>query len=93
MLRRRREQPGPRLPEPGEFVTVRAHDGYRAAEEPRALVLDGVEVPIDEITWRASVAAGGRRLRAFVVQVEGTRLRISYDEDDGMWTMERVISG
>lgn len=92
MFRRRNDTPRVRLPEPGESLTVRAYDGYRAAEEPRALVLDGAEVPIDEICWRASIAAGGHRLRAFVVRVDGARIRIVYDEDDGIWTMERRLS-
>lgn len=74
------------------MIAVRAYEGYRAAEEPRALVIDGNEVPIDEVCWSASVAAGGHRLRAFVVRVAGARIRISYDEDEGMWTMERRIS-
>lgn len=71
---------------------MRAYEGYRAAEEPRALVIEGSEVPIDEICWTASVAEDGHRKRAFVVRVAGARIRISYDEDEGMWTMERRLS-
>lgn len=92
MLRRRRDVQV-RLPEPGEMLTVRAYDGYRAAEEPRALVLEGTELQIDEICWRASVAEGGRRRRAFVVRAGGARMRIAYDEDDGTWTLEGLLPG
>lgn len=70
------------------MVTVRAYAGSRAAEEPRALVVDGMDLPIEEICWRASVETGGRRLRAFVVQVQDTRVRLAYDEEDGFWTVE-----
>ena len=93
MMFRRRVDPPVRLPDPGEILAVRAYEGYRPAEEPRAIVVDGAELAIDEICWRASVADGGRRLRAFVVRAGGAKMRISYDEDTGMWTLERHLPG
>ncbi|MCA1830017.1 MAG: MFS transporter [Actinobacteria bacterium] len=76
--------------QPGEFVTVRAHSGYRADEEPRAIVSGGKEMQIEEIEWRAVVEEGGKRTRVFVVRVEGARVRLGYDED-GSWMVERLL--
>lgn len=79
------------LLQPGEMVTVRAHAGHRADEEPRALVVGGHELPIDAIDWRAVVETGGRRARVFVVRVGGRRVRIAHHEDSTAWEVERVL--
>jgi MFS family permease len=79
------------LLQPGELITVRAYAGVRADEEPRALVVGGHELPIDDIEWRALVEEGGRRARVFVVRVAGLRVRLANREDDDSgWEIERV---
>jgi len=79
------------LLQPGELITVRAYAGSRADEEPRALVVGGHELPIDDIEWRALVEEGGRRARVFVVRVAGLRVRLANREDDDTgWEIERV---
>ena len=78
--------------QPGEMVTVRAYAGARADEEPRAIVVGGHEVPIDAIDWRAIVEESGRRARVFVVRAAGRRVRLSHQEDDTGWQIERVTT-
>jgi len=79
------------LLQPGEYVTVRAYAGGRADEEPRALVVGGHELPIEQIDWRAVVEEGGRRARVFVVRVEGLRVRLAIREGDEFgWVVEKV---
>lgn len=73
---------------PGEIVTVRAYAGARADEEPRAIVVGGVELPIDEVAWRAVVEDERGRRRIFVVEVAGRPVRLAVT-DDG-WEIERV---
>ncbi|MGH2784700.1 MAG: MFS transporter [Actinomycetota bacterium] len=76
----------------GEMVTVRAYAGSRADEEPRAIVVGGDEVPIDEIEWRAVVERSGERRRAFVVRVGGKRVRLAHVEPSSLWEVERVMA-
>jgi len=78
--------------QPGEMVTVRAYAGARADEEPRAIVVGGHEVPIDAIDWRAIVEESGRRARVFVVRAAGRRVRLSHQEEDTGWQIERVTT-
>lgn len=76
----------------GEMVTVRAYAGYRADEEPRAIVVGGSELPVEGIEWRAVVEEGGRRSRVFVVRIGGRRVRLAYHEDDDTgWEIERIM--
>ena len=76
----------------GEMVTVRAYAGSRADEEPRAIVVAGEDVPIDEIEWRAVVERGGERRRVFVVRIRGTRVRLAHVEPSSLWEVERVMA-
>jgi hypothetical protein len=78
--------------QPGEMVTVRAYAGARADEEPRAIVVGGHEVPIDAIDWRAIVEESGRRARVFVVRAAGRRIRLSHQDEDTGWQIERVTT-
>lgn len=75
---------------PGELVTVRSYEGARADEEPRTIIVGGIELPIEEIHWRAVIEEGGRRSRAFVVSVGGRRVRLSHRDDQG-WEIERLL--
>ncbi|HEX9711333.1 MAG TPA: MFS transporter [Actinomycetota bacterium] len=75
---------------PGELVTVRSYAGSRADEEPRVIVVGGIELPVEEIHWRAVIEEDGRRSRAFVVSVGGRRVRLTYREDQG-WEIERLL--
>lgn len=75
----------------GEMVTVRAYSGSRADEEPRAVVVAGREVPVDEIEWRAVVERGGERRRVFVVRIGGMRVRLAHVEPASLWEVERVM--
>ena len=89
--RRRQRAPRPEdMLQPGEIVTVRAYAGARADEEPRAIVVGGMEVPIQAIDWRAIVEESGRRARVFVVRAAGRRVRLSQHDDDTGWQIERV---
>ncbi|HJR19276.1 MAG TPA: MFS transporter [Actinomycetota bacterium] len=76
----------------GEMVTVRAYAGSRADEEPRAIVVAGDEVPIEEIEWRAVVERSGERRRVFVVRVGGKRVRLAHVEPSSLWEVERVMA-
>ena len=76
----------------GEMVTVRAYEGSRADEEPRAVVVAGREVPVDEVEWRAVVERGGERRRVFVVRIGGARIRLAHVEPSSLWEVERVMS-
>lgn len=75
----------------GELVTVRAYAGYRAEEEPRAVVVGGREVPVDAVEWRAVVERAGDRRRVFVVRLAGTRVRLAHIESSSMWEVERTL--
>ena len=75
----------------GEIVTVRAYAGSRADEEPRAVVVAGREVPVEEVEWRAVQERDGERRRVFVVRLGGTRVRLAYVESSSMWEVERVL--
>lgn len=77
---------------PGEMVTVRAYAGSRADEEPRAVVVGGDEVPIDDIEWRAVVERGGERRRVFVVRIGGKRVRLAHVEPSSLWEVERIMA-
>lgn len=77
----------------GEVVAVRAYEGSRAAEEPRAIVVEDYEVPIDRVDWRAVEQLGDRRRRIFAVEVAGQRVRLAYDEASDLWEIDRVIRG
>jgi hypothetical protein len=91
---RRAEQARPRVLLPaGEFVTVRSYSGYRADEEPRAVVVGGHEMPIDRIEWRAVEERDGDRRRIFVVRVGDTRVRLAYSETTSSWVVDRVLAG
>ncbi len=76
----------------GEMVTVRAYEGSRANEEPRAVVVGGREVPVDEVEWRAVVERGGERRRVFVVRIGGARVRLAHVEPSSLWEIERVMA-
>ena len=94
MRRRKREsagRPGAASLRAGEVVTVRAYAGSRADEEPRAVVVGGREIPVEEVSWRAVVERDGERRRVFVVRLEGTRVRLAYVEPSSMWEIERVL--
>lgn len=75
----------------GEMVTVRAYAGSRADEEPRAVVVGGAEVPVDEVEWRAVVERGGERRRVFVVRIAGSRVRLAHVEPSSLWEVERIL--
>jgi len=75
----------------GEIVTVRAYAGSRADEEPRAVVIGGREVPVEEVEWRAVQEREGERRRVFVVRLEGTRVRLAYVESSSLWEIERIL--
>lgn len=75
----------------GELVTVRAYAGSRADEEPRAIVIGGREVPVDEVEWRATVEASGERRRVFVVHAGGARVRLAHLETEQLWEIERTL--
>jgi MFS family permease len=81
---------GLRIPA-GEIVTVRAYAGSRSDEEPRAVVVGGRELPVEEIEWRAVQERDGERRRIFVVRLEGTRVRLAHIESSSLWEIERVI--
>lgn len=75
----------------GDVVTVRAYAGSRADEEPRAVVTGGIEIPVDEVEWRAVCERDGERRRVFVVRVGGARVRLAYVEPSSLWEVERVM--
>ena len=75
----------------GEIVTVRAYAGSRAEEEPRAVVVAGRELPVEEVEWRAVQERDGERRRVFVVRLAGTRVRLAHVESASMWEIERVL--
>ncbi|MGH2728470.1 MAG: hypothetical protein ACRDKS_15990, partial [Actinomycetota bacterium] len=75
----------------GEMVAVRAYSGSRADEEPRAVVVAGREVPIDDVEWRAVVEREGERRRVFVVRIGGARVRLAHVEPSSLWEVERVL--
>jgi hypothetical protein len=75
----------------GEMVTVRAYAGSRADEEPRAVVVGGRELPVEEIEWRAVQERDGERRRLFIVRLEGARVRLAYVESTSLWEIERVL--
>ena len=75
----------------GEIVTVRAYAGSRAEEEPRAVVVAGRELPIEEVEWRAVEERDGERRRVFIVRLGGTRVRLAHVESASMWEIERVL--
>jgi hypothetical protein len=77
----------------GEMVAVRAYAGYRAQEEPRAIVLGDREWTIDGVDWRAVEERDGRRRRVFAVRVAGQRVRLAYNESSELWEIDRVIGG
>lgn len=88
--RKRPEQPTPDdLLQPGELVRVRSYAGARADEEPRAIVIGGHEIPIDEVLWRAIVEDASGRTRAFVVRAGGRRVRLGLRDDT--WEIERIL--
>ena len=68
-----------------------AYAGSRADEEPRAVVVAGREVPVDDIEWRAVVERGGERRRVFVVRLGGKRVRLAHVEPSSLWEVERVM--
>jgi hypothetical protein len=73
------------------MVTVRAYAGSRADEEPRAVVVGGREVPVDDVEWRAVEERGGERRRVFVVRLAGNRVRLAHVESSSLWEIERVL--
>jgi MFS family permease len=75
----------------GEIVTVRAYAGSRSDEEPRAVVVAGRELPVEEVEWRAVQERDGERRRVFVVRLGGTRVRLAHVESTAMWEIERVL--
>jgi len=75
----------------GEMVTVRAYAGSRAEEEPRAVVVGGREMPVEEIEWRAVEERDGERRRVFVVRLGGARVRLAHIESSSLWEIERVL--
>lgn len=89
-MRKRREPKPASLLVPGEFVTVRSHEGMRADEEPRVVVVGGHEMRIEAIEWRAVVETEGVRRRAFVCRVGELRVRLEVD-DEGAWTVARLL--
>lgn len=89
---RKTEAPKPSVLLPvGELVTVRAYAGSRADEEPRAVVVAGRDVPIEEIEWRAVEEREGERRRIFVVRIVGMRVRLAYSESSSLWEVERIL--
>ncbi len=88
--KRRRIDPGALLV-PGEIVTVRAHAGMRADEEPRVVVIGGNELAVESIDWRAITEdTSGNRRRAFICRIAGRRVRLAVD-DEGTWIIERLM--
>jgi len=75
----------------GEIVNVRAHAGYRADEEPRAIVSADREIAIEAIDWAAVEERGGVRRRIFAVHAGGRRMRLAYDERADLWEIERFL--
>ena len=76
----------------GEMVTVRAYAGSRSDEEPRAVVVGGREVPVEEIEWRGVEERSEDRRRVFVVRLEGSRVRLAHIESTSLWEIERVLA-
>jgi len=91
MFKRKRKDQGAPALKAGEMVTVRAHAGARADEEPRAIVTGGHEIPIDSIEWRAVVEEQGRRARIFVVRAGGQRIRLALYDGATSWDVERLL--
>ena len=75
----------------GELVNVRAHAGYRADEEPRAIVSGNREISIEAVDWSAVEERGGVRRRIFAVRAAGRRMRLAYDERADLWEIERFL--
>jgi hypothetical protein len=75
----------------GEMVHVRAHAGYRADEEPRAIVTGESEIAIDAVEWAAVEECDGVRRRIFAVRAAGRRLRLAYDERADLWEIQRFL--
>lgn len=79
--------------EVGELVTVRTYSGYRADEEPRAIVVGGREIPVDAVDWRAvEERLDGTRRLIFVVRAGGVRIRLASSEESSRWEVERVLT-
>ena len=73
------------------MVTVRAYAGSRADEEPRAVVIAGTELPVDDIEWRAVEERAGERRRIFVIRLAGRRVRLAHIESSSLWEVERIL--
>lgn len=78
--------------EVGELVTVRTYSGYRADEEPRAIVVGGRDIPVERVEWRAVEERLDRNRRLiFVVRAGGVRIRLAASEESSRWEVERIL--
>ncbi len=72
-------------------LEVRSYAGARADEQPRSVVMAGVEEPVEvERSWREDRA--GVRLLCFRLRLrDGSRIEVSRPEDDGEWRLDREL--
>lgn len=69
-------------------IEVRAHSGYKANEEPRALVLGGREVRVERLLerWYDEEASGRDTKTMFRISIEGGAvLTVALEERTGEW--------
>src|SRR5205823_13337660 len=79
----------PRWVRRSSSIEVRSYAGARADEQPRSVVLAGVEEPVEvERSWREERA--GTRLLCFRLRLpDGSRIEVSRPEDGEQWRLDR----
>ncbi len=72
-------------------LEVRSYAGARADEQPRSVVMAGVEEPVEvERSWREERA--GARLLCFRLRLQdGSRIEVSRPEDGEEWRLDREL--
>jgi len=72
-------------------LEVRSYAGARADEQPRSVVMAGVEEPVEvERSWREDRA--GVRLLCFRLRLrDGSRIEVSRPEAEGEWRLDREL--
>ncbi|MDP9340935.1 MAG: MFS transporter [Actinomycetota bacterium] len=72
-------------------LEVRSYAGARADEQPRSVVMAGVEEPVEvERAWREERA--GARLLCFQLRLpDGSRIEVSRPEDGEQWRLDREL--
>jgi hypothetical protein len=72
-------------------LDLRMYAGSRADETPRAVVMGGLEEPVEiERSWREE--RSGSRLMCFRLRLpDGSRIEVSRADDAGRWSLDRQL--